>query len=633
MMDDRNRSCSIFCLLQFLLKNIHEGQKIAVIKRYSQQLVSNFMKSIVHRSLLLFVLSAVVSVASGDNTSTVLPALRAVEDLYHNSTTTERRGNVDIISNDGIAVCNVFEMNRHTDIFDGVRTPFPLPFPQQVLAAVALAADHLNSGNGSIIPELEGLNETCNIRFVAEFIDTVGDAGTAVKTLRGILDRERFRPCAFIGAFMSTVSIPTSILTGVEGYPQISALSTSPDLDDKSRFPLFGRVVPTAENYGKPLLDFLYNQWGIEHLGVFHSTWDVGLAYLAGLQAAVTESFPQVQLHPVSYNLDRFGAPDLQDLMIRIKLLKDTGVRFFFLIGATSDHKPIFLEAQRQGIMGTGIHNWILSDTFYAAEQEFLPSSPKLSAATGVSVFKVVQSREGVGGYTPFRDAWQAIGSSEQDLSYLREKIPRFKNSSGFSTAMDASMFQDMYAYVPLFYDAMAMIGLAACSLNTTDFTGSEHFQAILDTHFVGASGPVALNPETGTRLVEKVMFRFANFVPVRLANGNVTLSPRVVATYQEAVWSMQEDAYFNDNTTTIPLDLPPQQISYNRIGGSLRVVGYVLFAVVLSTSMVMAAWTWSNQKTRVIKASQPLFLHLVCFGRFIRRRWYCAAHLLNLCA
>ena len=203
--------------------------------------------------------------------ASMLEALRETEERFRDSVEssanpTQRVGNVDVF--DGIAVCNIIEMNRHSIIEGAKRTAFPVPFPRQATATIALAAEHINSGNGIVVHELAGLNETCNIRFVPEFLDTAGSAPVIVKELTDVLNRQTFRPCAFIGAFLSSISLPTSILTGVAGFPQITATSTSPDLDDKSRFPLFGRAIPTASKYGLPLLQFLYNEWNVRHLGI-----------------------------------------------------------------------------------------------------------------------------------------------------------------------------------------------------------------------------------------------------------------------------------------------------------------------------------------------------------------------------
>jgi hypothetical protein len=102
-------------------------------------------------------------------------------------------------------------------------------------AIIALALQDLNEGNGIIIPEIEGLNERCNVRFTTEWADTAFTPGVALLATIEQMNRPvpEQTPCAFLGAYRSAVSMPTSIVTGIFGRPQISAASTSADLDDK----------------------------------------------------------------------------------------------------------------------------------------------------------------------------------------------------------------------------------------------------------------------------------------------------------------------------------------------------------------------------------------------------------------
>lgn len=112
--------------------------------------------------------------------------------------------------------------------------------------ATALAVHHLNVGDGSIVPQLHGLNETCPVRFTIDFVDTAFQPGTGLRRLisrlqQGVAGR-RPPPCAFVGAFSSAVSVPTSIVTGLQHFPQVSGVSTSTDLDDTTQFPNFART-------------------------------------------------------------------------------------------------------------------------------------------------------------------------------------------------------------------------------------------------------------------------------------------------------------------------------------------------------------------------------------------------------
>lgn len=94
-----------------------------------------------------------------------------------------------------------------------------------MMKAAALAMQHLNFGDGSLVKEIAGLNETCNLRFTTEFIGTQASKNTAVDRVRKILNNEDsndspFQPCAFQGAWRSGVSEHTSILTGLDNYTQ-----------------------------------------------------------------------------------------------------------------------------------------------------------------------------------------------------------------------------------------------------------------------------------------------------------------------------------------------------------------------------------------------------------------------------
>ena len=109
-----------------------------------------------------------------------------------------------------------------------------------MIKAAALAMQHLNLGDGSLVKELAGLNETCNLRFTTEFIGTEESKNTAVDLVLKNLNNEDgndspFQPCAFQGAYESGVTSLTSILTGLDNYMQ-SMYSFIADAPKEKRF-------------------------------------------------------------------------------------------------------------------------------------------------------------------------------------------------------------------------------------------------------------------------------------------------------------------------------------------------------------------------------------------------------------
>jgi len=66
-----------------------------------------------------------------------------------------------------------------------------------------------------------------------------------------------------------------------------------------------------------------------------------------------------------------------------------------------------------------------------------------------------------------------------------------------------------------------------------------------------------------------------------------------------------------------VPVDLPPPNVNQNYIG-NFRIMGYVLYAVAVMFDIGFLAWTVARRKDRVVRASQPEFLILICVGSLI---------------
>jgi len=66
-----------------------------------------------------------------------------------------------------------------------------------------------------------------------------------------------------------------------------------------------------------------------------------------------------------------------------------------------------------------------------------------------------------------------------------------------------------------------------------------------------------------------------------------------------------------------VPLTLPEAAVDHNYVG-NLRYLGYVYFGLVIATSLLAAIWTVRQSDSRVVIASQPQFLLLVCFGALV---------------
>lgn len=414
-------------------------------------------------------------------------------------------------------------------------------------------------------------------------------------------------PCAFTGAFRSEVSIATALLTSLKGYPQFSGLSESDKLNDKDTFPLFGRLVPSNDNSAGPLLDFLTSQFGLEHVAVVHTDDIRGISFLDAFRR---EAQGRVTLRTV-------GFPDATtNFTATVQELKATGYRFIVGIVRALHPPPLMEEAQRQGIAGDGLHNWLFTTQPQTSD---LP----VTAARGAQAFESVGLLPGVGRHDEFLSAWLEIKRDAEDLDYLLTKMPQYPNEPDFRlvVASDLSESTDYWASLsPKLYETTIALGLAACAVrsNGTTLDGPSHYQATVDHSFVGVSGTVELDPTTGSRKPQSQLYVIQNFVAVPV-NGSDELALDSVQThYFNREWIQQQPIVFSDGTTNIPDDLPPAEIQYNYIGTTLRVIGGIFSGIVIALSIACSLWTHRYQNVHVVRASQPIFLHFICLGTFL---------------
>ena len=148
-----------------------------------------------------------------------------------------------------IVISNTIAIFAHmTCLFFFLHSPFVggqlLPIVQ-VAVATHLAIEHLNSGDGSVIPQVAGLNDRCNIRFTTEMIDSNRSPAVSVDKAIEIISRENQTTCAIAGAGRSPVTIPLAIISGIRGIPQISPLSTS----EECKFHMYICIGDTNELY------------------------------------------------------------------------------------------------------------------------------------------------------------------------------------------------------------------------------------------------------------------------------------------------------------------------------------------------------------------------------------------------
>jgi hypothetical protein len=488
-------------------------------------------------------------------------------------------------------------------------------------ASVALAMEHLNTGNGTIVPELDGLDQRCPLRFVTEAFDIGSQASLGVDAVIEVTDRSRkgeLIPCAIIGMERSRISIPTSIISGLRGFPQISPLSTSSELDDKSQYTLFGRTIPNDDGTSVPLLAKLV-AWGVRYFAVLHVDDSYGNAFARGIRLAVLKeaSILRVETFPIPSGADN------QSISEAINQLKDTQFTFFFGIIWNSDADNIMTEAYNQGIAGTGKHSWVFSDSVgnHLLGKNFSVGSPLEKAYRGTSVLVATGGIPGVGvdGFDKLSTSIQVLGENEADRYYLDGLYP---------TEPSEKIFVNIPGVIaPFMYDSVVAIGLASCSLidtnesNAYNITGENLFAAFQNTTFTGTSGSVVFDPVTGTRDPFSALFSLTNFVDDEdavIGLDMIQFKGKETDLFKSGEWLSLHPFTFNDGTGDIPSDLPQLETNENYLGNGLMAVGSILCGIIILLALGSMYWTFHNSKKHIVRSSQPLFLYIISAGALL---------------
>jgi hypothetical protein len=496
----------------------------------------------------------------------------------------------------------------------------------QGLAAVLLAVQHLNTGNGTIVQQVEGLNERCDIRFTTETFDTGQSANKAADHIVNILSRESPEeqlPTAFIGAGRSAVSIPTSIITGLRGYPQISPISTSAQLEDTSLFRLFGRTIPTDAGTAIAAIKYLHYELEVKHLAVVYVNDAYGNSYALALRLAAAEFAPDMDI--IYYDFPFETTPDI--VKQTIGFLKDTQFRYFFgIIFSTVHYEPFMTEAYNQEIAGTRLHNWIFSNSVKTniLAKPFEKGSPLHLASKGASIIGAVGGVPGIELYDLFLESMLDLDNPE-DIKLIQSKHPSYPEEPNYEPLQiedDPEFFlKAAEGVVPFLYDATIALGLAACKATRDGqfFNGTTHFETFKTTTFEGASGTNIYDKKTGTRVASSARFTLLNFVEDQREEGQtIRLNAVETDVFRDGKWRQVEQLVFNDGSTLPPPDLPDADENYNYIGAALRWIGFGMAGLILSVSIGFTLWTAMNRNSRVVKASQPVFLYMITVGCFL---------------
>lgn len=259
----------------------------------------------------------------------------------------------------------------------------------------------------------------------------------------------------------------------------------------------------------------------------------------------------------------------------------------------------------------------------------------------------------------PFLQSWKNQGPSE--VERLNRANPVSPGEPGYFVANN-SYFETLPEWGSSFlYDAIMSTGIGAClaldsAENGTDEVPIESFvEGIRSVNFTGATGVIrfcSLGGECGLdgardpfTLVWAVLnnyppdgveidgpwelteiyyfpevssdFIFPNgsllydFIPQPEPESSL---PEHNGSDPVGKFLLIHDTAYADGRT-VPPDLLRDPTEKNYLSSGVRIVGFTLLGIAWLTALTTAIWVFMHHKHQVVRAAQPYFLYLVCFG------------------
>lgn len=496
------------------------------------------------------------------------------------------------------------------------------------LANIQLAISHLNNGDGSVVPQVEGLNERCPVRFTGELRDSLFSGAQAV---REVFDMTNNRvpgvdriPSAFIGDVYSFLTIPMALVTSILGYPQISPGATSPELDARDDYPLFGRSVPSDTGNAVPVVLYMSEFLKLDHLVILNVNDAYGNAYAEAMKQAAAVHAPEMLIRQIP--LDD-GQASIESAIASVK---ESEYRFIYCLVFTNEvHDALLTEAYEQGVAGNGLHNWMFADSFWTVldARSFEKDSALHLAYKGAGMIEISGGVAGIPSYDNFWEKLQEL-RNPGDFAYLNKLNPHYDPKGNGTWFVDNKFLDQSYnGWSPFAYEATIAFGLAACAAYNDNhtFTGANLYDHFLNVSFRGVVGNFSVL-ETGSRDSQTAVYSVSNYREVESIDEATGLTmvaweTHTTSLFVEGTWQEKEEYVFNDGTTNIPISIaPPDEIQ----GVNLTVAIVVpIVAILLIGALVFLFYehkrketdsVWKVEKTELQFADPPVIVVSIGF-------------------
>ncbi|CAB9498952.1 Gamma-aminobutyric acid (GABA) B receptor [Seminavis robusta] len=511
-----------------------------------------------------------------------------------------------------------------------------------LMLTAELAVKHFNERDASIVPEIADI-DYCNITFPSIlYRDSGYSRPMAVDALLDITRQAASNNqdptkamCAVIGPTHPRVNEGVSAVTENLWIPQMAYSTIDRRLSRRADFPTLARTITSSQDYGFAIANFVQRDV-VERkfLAIIYDASDYGEQYEDPLEDAedFLEEYATITEHIIEGDrgsIEESLETTVEDGYHSILLATDR-------LAVLDDVADV---AADMGLLGDD-YFWMLSGDMLTPAMlphiQYKVDSPTDKLLRGAAVFTNYDPFKYYGEADPFLRAWR--NQPDSIAEHFNEPMNNPLNKTILSSMETAGYFrrETPTEYASFLYDSIVLTGLSACKAHSE---GGEHVAEVFETEFQGASGYVQFSQSHETselalgrlngRDISGVIYGMYNLRPTTVDENDMQ-SYELVLTHLytndtqvegsdmpvPGSWVPVEgtEFLFYDGTTNEPQPLKTTA-EWNYLSPGIHAFGLFLCFFALVLAVGAGVWVYAMREDRIVKASQPEFLYLLCLG------------------
>ncbi|KAL7566630.1 hypothetical protein ACA910_003465 [Epithemia clementina (nom. ined.)] len=484
------------------------------------------------------------------------------------------------------------------------------------LAAALLAVKHFKTRNSSVVPEIATLPDSCTVTLeLPVAFNAIFFSSGSIQALAS----DNSTLCAMVGPYDDPTSADLSVMAQAHSIPLVTTKSYDLIIVSDMYHQFSSSVHPDLLTSSRVIAEYLVYKGRTNFIAILHDVTPVNLQRREALGLQLDTM--QVKWISSSFALES-QMQDPRSVYTAMKRIKESGYRTIVICQANPwfSYQKIADAAEELG-MNNGGHFYVWFDEFEKSIGQ--GGNANVSKLTEGSAWIITPPMEYVNKDSVFSKVWMEQGQDLVDA--VNELYPITPDSPGYLPAPE-NFFQTIIPELGSahMFDAVMSVGFGACISQETAATdraavsGLDHNAGIRKASFQGATGRVRFGADTfdrkGTRAEDTVYWAAVNLLP---PPKMFQISDFLDAT-EEHVWMEAEPFIYADGSTSPPellRDIPEQ----NYLSTFLRALGLALMGMTMLAAIICLMWVFVCRKHKVLAASQPIFLYMICFGCFVQ--------------